>query len=215
MARPSKTSPTRKTMAIVGDGETEFFYFQDFKSVEKLSVTLKPDLPTKSGWAGVMLKAENLIKKGGYDKIFCIIDYDVVIADNAVQNYKSVKQKCLNIAKKSGSEIVFIEIMPCIELWFYLHFNYTTKSLRNCNSIHTDLKEQYIPDYNKTQPYHQNKRMYSFLIDKLPIAIANAQRLGNEKSKTEHAANPHFPFSELYIVFHELLSEERKRELKF
>ena len=56
--------------------------------------------------------------------------------------------------------------------------------------------------------------MYSFLLDKLPTAIDHAEKLCRLKSEEEHKTNPHFPFSEMYIIFHELLSEERKQELK-
>ncbi len=150
MPRQSKTSTTRKTIAIVGDGETEYFYFQNFKEKEKLDVTIKPDLPTKSGWEGVIEKAEKLISTGT-DKVYCVIDYDVIVAKKTHLKYQTAKIKCLNSAKKLRSEVVFIEMMPCLELWFYLHFKYTTKSLSECSLIHNDLKQQYIPDYEKTQ----------------------------------------------------------------
>ena len=50
MAREKRIKEIRKSYAIIGEGITEFFYFDGFRNVEKdllkkFNVTLKPDKP--------------------------------------------------------------------------------------------------------------------------------------------------------------------------
>ncbi|MBP9134766.1 MAG: RloB domain-containing protein [Saprospiraceae bacterium] len=46
--------------------------------------------------------------------------------------------------------VVVIVNNPCLEFWFLLHFEKTSKYFNTCSSAETQLKK-YLPNYEKTQ----------------------------------------------------------------
>jgi hypothetical protein len=73
MTRKNKKLRVKKKYAVVGEGLTEWFYFNAMKQVENFNFDLKPDMPKHSDINSIFLKAESLLEKG-YDKVFCVID---------------------------------------------------------------------------------------------------------------------------------------------
>lgn len=64
----------RKSYAIIGEGITEFFYFDGFRNVEKdllkkFNVTLKPDKPKHPDYSDIITKAQSLLAKE-FDVVF-------------------------------------------------------------------------------------------------------------------------------------------------
>ena len=74
------------------------------------------------------------------------------------------------IQANTNRAISFVTSNPTFEIWFLLHFRYTTKAYPNGDAVIDDLKK-YIPDYEK------NKDVYSLCCDKLEEAIRNADKL--------------------------------------
>lgn len=61
---------------------------------------------------------------------------------------------------------------PCFELWYLLHFKYTTAYLKDYSSVKNILeKETPLKNYNK------NKDIYDLLKDEIPNAIQNGLEL--------------------------------------
>ena len=73
------------------------------------------------------------------DKAYCVFDVDVDL------NKNKIIKKAIKLANESGIEI--ITSTPSIELWFLLHYEYTTASLSNVDVI-KKLK-RYYPKYRK------------------------------------------------------------------
>ncbi len=110
------------------------------------------------------------------------------------------KMKQIKEAAQLAGEnrIAFIVSCPCIELWFLLHFGYTSAYMDN-NQVIAKLKE-YYPEYEK------NRDIYSKIFDKTMTAIKNAKKLekyqidkGNYIQTVE--GNPH---TEVYKVIEEI-----------
>ena len=157
----------RKVCAIVGDGFIEKIYFENLKSFERrANIQVKPELPDKHGKGGayvrVLKKALKLKLEEEYDVVYCLIDFDVIISENKLESYFKFKNSC----EKKG--VVVLEMNPCFEIWFLLHFERTASSLNNCDAVAKILrKNNGMEDYSKSQKYHRKKDFYSFLYDKI------------------------------------------------
>lgn len=105
--------------------------------------------------------------------------------------------KARKLAKKY--HIIMITSNPCIELWFLLHFEYTTAWLSN-NDVINKLKK-YYPKYEK------NINIFPEIKDKVSEAIKNAKKLesfqlDNNKIIGMVDANPS---TEMYKIVEELI----------
>lgn len=201
MAREKRNKEVRKSYAIVGEGITEFFYFDGFRNSEKEllkkhNITLKPDKPKHPDYSDIIAKAKSLLTKE-FDVIFCLIDMDYINADNKrKQAYIKEKGACIKLHKNA---IYFIESNPAFEFWLLLHFIYTDRQFRNCDEVIAELKKEgRIENYEKSIEYFSKNNLYSQLREKLDRAIANAQ-------KTPADSNKHTPSSSVFEVFEELM----------
>lgn len=83
------------------------------------------------------------------DSIWLIVDGDVNYHNpDPFTSKNSQMERAYKIAKRN--EIRIILSNPCFELWYLLHFMYTTAELRDFNAVYDHLKK-YIPDYGKTK----------------------------------------------------------------
>lgn len=69
---------------------------------------------------------------------------------------------------------------PCFELWYLLHFKYTTAYLKDYSSV-KDILQKETPLKN----YTKNKNVYDLLKDKTPNAIKNGIKLREYHEKDE------------------------------
>lgn len=124
------------------------------------------------------------------DKAFCIFDTDI----------KKDKNTQIEMAIKISRENNIIPIVsaPCVELWFLLHYEYTTATI-NSNEVIEKLKRHY-PKYKK------NCNIYPDIKDKINKAIDNSKKLekyqkqNNRKLQTVEAN----PYTEMYKIVEEL-----------
>ena len=89
--------------------------------------------------------------------------------------------------------------VPCVELWFLLHYEYSTAVI-NSNDVIERLKK-YYPKYEK------NCNIYSEIKDRVDIAIKNSKKLEryqkqNNKKLQSVDANP---YTEMYKLVEELM----------
>ncbi|MQY78815.1 MAG: RloB domain-containing protein [Bacteroidetes bacterium] len=144
-------------IAIVGQGITEQIYFIQLRKMEKLSFTLKPNLPKHSDIKSIVTKAKDLLKKE-FDVIFCVIDIDEINRNQVVKDqYFELRKRYHN-----KGNIFFIENNPCMEFWFLLHYKETTRFFNNYRQLETELKK-HIADYEKTVIYLTRKNIYNVL----------------------------------------------------
>ena len=65
----------RKSIAIIGEGETEWFYFDSLRIARRLPFKLSPELPSHPDIESMLKKAERCLSEG-YDRVVCIVDMD-------------------------------------------------------------------------------------------------------------------------------------------
>ena len=205
-SRPIKRRNSLPIYAIVGDGYSEKIYFEQLREVEKIkNIQIKPDLPNRSGkgasFVRVMEKAEQLLEQG-YDKVYCIIDFDTVIKEQKTGSFSANKARL----EKKG--IVVLICNPCFEIWYLLHFKKTGKLFSNCDSVADVLKQETdLTDYSKEQAYYNKKNLYKYLRLKLPTAFENAQFLEIDRD----TQGLYFPKAEIFKIIQALVLKQKTR----
>lgn len=120
------------------------------------------------------------------DVAYCIFDTDINF------NKNKIIEEAIQLAKKNNIKI--ITSTPCIELWFLLHYDYTTANMDN-EEVIKRLKS-YYPKYEK------NINIYPDIIEKIDLAISRAKKLekyqiDNNRSIGTIEANPN---TEVYKI---------------
>ncbi|GAB6011377.1 RloB family protein [Viscerimonas tarda] len=185
--RKSKNIPPKgNQFAFVVDGKCELWYMQMLKQNERtINIALKPELPQKKKLAEQYDRVIELSKD--YDKVFWILDLDVIIKETreASNGTKAALQELEKYHKKIAKNgkcknIVIILNNPCLEYWYLLHFEATSKYFDSCAKLLPELKKhKELADYEKTEKYYKrpNHDIYTRLKPYLPKAIANANKL--------------------------------------
>lgn len=192
-----KTSKSKKSIAIIGEGETEWFYFDSLRSHCRYQFKIAPDFPQHADIAHFIKMAQQYASEG-YDKIVCLIDMDRILANATEMNtYHTIRTK----TEKAYDNIEFIETNPCTEFWFLLHFLPTLQ--RKYYSSYRDLEAElrlYMPGYEKTKRYFQRTKLYHYLAvhGNLELAKSNSKRLCEIASQN---ATDMMAYSQIYKVF--------------
>ena len=189
--RPKIKIKGSNTFAFVVDGDTEVWYLQMLKRNERnLSLNIEPKLPSKKSISEQFKMVKDLAEV--YTKVFWIVDYDVIAKETreAKKGTETSEQLFVRLKEKAEKieNVVVIVNNPCIEFWFLLHFEKTTKLFTDCNSAEKQLKK-YIADYEKTRKYftRQDNDIYLKLKDHLKDARENSKKLKFNKYNTNKA----------------------------
>ena len=166
----------KKSYSIIVDGQTEVWYLQLMKRYEKLPrIDIKPELPKKKKLSELFELVKNNTQI--YDKVICLLDFDVILRYNQVEEFKKyVKQL------KGNSRAIILINNPCLEFWFLLHFKRIGKSFSKCEDIINKLKRnKELKYYEKTEKYYKFAKydIYKKLKPLQKSAIENAKKLGN------------------------------------
>ncbi len=175
--------------AVVVDGETEVWYLQMLKRNERdIRVSIKPEIPSKKSITEQFnLVCELAVKE--FTKVFWLLDLDTVIREsNAVIKGKSsplllLEQYRQQLTNNYPNAIIIIN-NPCLEFWFLLHFENTTKVFNSCMSAVAALKT-HIKNYEKSQRFftQYNNDIYMRLKPYLKQALQNSKALGRFNSQ--------------------------------
>ncbi|WP_028295888.1 RloB family protein [Olivibacter sitiensis] len=174
MARHTRNKRTNKTVALVGDGQTERIYFANVRDTDRPSnLDIFPDYPRKIGsYKGVLERAVTL-KNTGYDHVYALIDMDKIINENRMAEYHANKQS----AEQSG--VTILENNPCFETWILLHFSSTGKLFTSCDNVIAEIRKPgAIANYEKGERYLTGLKPYERYKKLLKEnAIPNAKKL--------------------------------------
>jgi len=187
------SKPINNTYAIVVDGKTEVWYFQMMKRNEtNLQVKIEPKIPQKKKLSEQYKKVLELAEV--YTKVFWVIDLDDVISESNFLELKEYRK----ILETKNNNIITIFNNPCLEFWFLLHFEQTTKYFPRCSKAEKQLKK-HIPTYEKTQKYFtkQDQDIYLKLKPKLSKSLINSKK--TQKVCTDHIQ--HCGISEMNLFF--------------
>lgn len=182
-------------VAYEGENKTEKNYLNNFSGREK-DFIIKVVPGNETDPVNLVKQTIQKVKELGLDlfeddKAYCIFDADIHPQKN-IQITKAIK-----LAKNYG--IVPIVSTPCIELWFLLHYEYTTATINN-NDVINRLKK-YYPKYEK------NCDIYPEIKDKINFAINNSKKL--EKYQLQNNRKLQMvetnPYTEMYKVIEEII----------
>lgn len=137
---------TRKPVMLItaeGRNKTEKQYFNSFQDQHgKYSIRFATGLETDPvGMLKAMEKAwkKNELSEKDGDKAYIVLDMDC----------KSEKIQLVKELQKKSKNIQFIVSNPCIEVWFILHFIYTTHQFKDSKEPKKELAK-YIPGYEES-----------------------------------------------------------------
>lgn len=196
MSKPGRSFSSKKRnrqnrkekplMIITAEGknETEARYFNNFRTADcpyiikfhkagHLTDPTKLAESIRKRW-----DAEDADVRTG-DMAFVVVDLD-----NNEDKAKEIQQlEARNRVEK------FIVSNPSFEVWYLLHYEYSTRSYMNADAVIRELKKHY-PGYEKTSD------IYPLLKDKMDGAIVNAEKLEEYHKEEEHlhpntACNPY------------------------
>ena len=97
----------RKSIAIIGEGLTEYRYVDDMRTTERYRFSLVPGIPKHPDLDDIVMLANERVK-AGYDYVLCLIDMDVIEGNHD-------KMEHYRMLKKDNPKIIFVESSPCTE----------------------------------------------------------------------------------------------------
>jgi len=203
MRKPKRNVPKpNPAFAVVVDGETEIWYLQMVKRNERdIRVNIKPEIPNKKSIEEQYKLVCDLAGKE-FTKVFWLIDLDTVISETkaAPKGKKSPIKKFEEYRTEfidNYPNVVVVVNNPCLEFWFLLHFEKTSKSFDTCWGAEKQLKK-HLKNYEKTQKFFtkQNDDIYLKLKPTLKSALQNSIALGNFDNQ-----NPTKAMCEMELLF--------------
>lgn len=198
----------RKSIAIIGEGETEWWYFETLRVACRYKFKVAPDFPQHSDIQHMAKLAENYVRRET-DHVVCLVDMDRLLT------HPKEKSAYENIRKKSSRRIVWIETNPCTEFWFLLHF-LPQLSVRHYNSYEEVLPDlqHYMPGYEKTERYFKKNNLYRYLTENgdMQRAIGYAEELSR---LSEATPEDKIAYSGMHQVFELIASMNGDEEDKY
>lgn len=162
--RPGNTR-ARKSIAIIGEGLTEYRYMDDMRTTERYRFSLVPGIPKHSNLDDIVRLAKERMN-AGYDYVLCLIDMDVIEGNHdKMEHYRAMQKKY--------PEIIFVESSPCTEYWFLMHYMPcpSSKEYANYDVVAQELKK-HILNYEKTEAFFNKTHIYRELKEKGDMARA-------------------------------------------
>lgn len=184
----------KKSIAIIGEGETEWFYFDSLRIACRYPFKVAPDFPQHSDIPHMAKLAESYVKCET-DYVICLVDMDRLL-----QNPKEMETYS-KIRKKSSRKIMWVETNPCTEFWFLLHFlpQLSVKRYDSYEQLIPEL-QRYMPGYEKTVRYFRKNKLYNYLTENgdLQQALGYAKELSR---LSETTPEDKIAYSQMHRVF--------------
>lgn len=163
--RKARKQKSKILIAAEGKNKTEKRYFSNFEDGKKsYNITyVRGNNTDPLKLVKMLIKEIDELKLDLQDDdvAYCIFDTDVD------PNKNKIIEEAIQLAKKNNIKI--ITSCPCIELWFLLHYDYTTANMAN-EEVIKRLKE-YYPKYEKSI------NIYPDIIKEIDSAIDRAKKL--------------------------------------
>lgn len=183
-------------LMIVAEGNnvTESTYFKSFQRQHanyNIKMIIAKSITDPKGLLKEMQrqwKDKGLSEDKG-DMAYIVLDLD---CDNS-------KAKLIKSLSGKTKNIKFVPSNPCFEVWFLLHFKYSTHSYNNSSEVIRELKT-FIPNYEKT------KDINCTLCPLLEVALENANRLSDhyQSLEMEWPSNDCNPMTEVPVIINKI-----------
>ena len=190
----------RKSIAIIGEGLTEYRYVDDLRTTERFRFSLVPGIPKHPDMDDIVRLAQERVR-AGYDYVLCLIDMDVIEG-----NYEKMEHYLA--LKKDNSKIIFVESSPCTEYWFLMHYmpDSSSKEYGNYDAVAQELKK-HIPNYEKTEAFFNKTHIYRELKEKgdMVRAIELSREYEELRAKEPEVYKSYSQMYKLFDVISEIM----------
>lgn len=196
----NKGNRQRNSLIVIGcegKNKTEEIYFKNYNSKKCMIRFSKGNCTDPVGIVKDLVKfINNEIGKEENDRYYAVFDTDI---NKGLQSQTDEAKK---IAKENGVEI--ITSTPSFEVWFRLHFGFTTKVYNSDAEVINDLN-------GKIEGYRKNKNVYLGISDKTTEAIINAKKLEKHHIELGQALDSDKcnPYTATYKVVEELVERNK------
>jgi hypothetical protein len=191
MARQNGNRSLRRKYAVLGDGLTEQFYLKYLKEIKGYGYSVSPTLFRNIEIKEASRIIDRLLKEG-HNGIVYLTDFDTIVNQRRLQDFNNLKA-----LYNKNPEVLISETMPSVELWFLLHYQYTTQSFQNATEALNALKK-HMPRFEKRKVWLEKSQWVNELCadNKMEVAIENAKSL--DKARSKGNVDSHHPFSMIY-----------------
>ena len=201
MSRRTVSRRVRKSIAIIGEGLTEYRYVDDLRTTERYRFSLVPGIPKHSDIDDIIRLARERVS-AGYDYVLCLIDMDVIEG-----NRDKMEHYCA--LKNDNPKIIFVESSPCTEYWFLMHFmpGPSSKEYANYDAVAQELKK-HIPNYDKTEAFFNKTHIYRELKEKgdMERAIGLSRELDELRAKEPEVYKSYSQMYKLFDIIEEIIN---------
>lgn len=195
---------TRKRKNIIllgseGKNETERRYFNGFKPKLNQYIIMHAG-GNNTDPIGVV---NNTVDEVNYQELdFEDGDLAFVLLDCDINKGATNENKLITALKKADKNtITAILSNPAFELWYLLHFGFTTKSFNSNQELMNDVK-RHIPNYTKSLD------VFNSLFPKIDDAIENAKKLTKYQEKENPGLSPlHKTNTDVYKLVEILMND--------
>lgn len=193
----------RRSIAIIGEGLTEYRYVDDMRTTERYRFSLVPGIPKHPDIDDIVRLARERVG-AGYDYVLCLIDMDVMEVNHE-------KMEHYRVLKKENPEIIFVESSPCTEYWFLMHYmpSPSSKGYADYDAVAQALK-RHIPNYDKTEAFFNKTHIYRELKEKgdMERAIELSRELESLRTKEPEVYRSYSQMYKLFDVIGEIMKEQ-------
>lgn len=178
----------RVKLVVLGEGLTEYYYFKHLKNFLNYKISMsKKDFQPSSNLEFMQKKAQSYLDNN--HTVICVFDMDIT-------SDTKIKSKIDNFIRvhKNSSRIAICRSMPTIEFWFLLHFVYTDRYFETKKAVVEELRK--IPgfeEYQTTGKYLEKEHWIKLLIEKLDLAIDNANMILSNKTNNKSNSYTYLP----------------------
>ena len=192
--RSNKKRKITKVYCFLLEGQTERWYLELLRRYEasaSKSIKLRPDLPGQLSLDRIEPTISDYLRDE-YDGVIWIVDMDTYNnSQRRLQEFENIRKR---ITKRYGKKVKILINLPCLEIWYLLHFKETSRSFQSCGAVIHDLRRySLMKRYSKTEKFYKSPpNIYERLRHLLADAIKRAQKLDKSTSGSR---------SQMYKIF--------------
>ena len=200
MEKRAANRKVRKSIAIIGEGLTEYRYVDDMRTTERYRFSLVPGIPKHSDVDDIVRLAQERLG-AGFDYVLCLIDMDVIEGrHDKMEHYKALKRE--------NPDIIFVESSPYTEYWFLMHYmpGPSSKEYADYDAVAQELRK-YIPNYDKTELFFNKIHIYRELKEKGDVerAIEISRELEALRAKEPEVYRSYSQMYKLFDIIREII----------
>ena len=196
---------------ILGEGITEFYYFNSLRDVFK-GLDIQPDFPKHTS----LKELDKKIEKGaqeGYGTIYCVIDMDTKSRPAEAKQYQALQkkyEKTIDKPKKGiHCEVKFFETELCTEMFFLYYFRYTTRQYAGQEELIADLNA--VCGYEKNEKFFRGCKGLHAYFEKKGGSLEEAIKRANRSSDEHDNRERDYSYSELGKMLEDLKVKYNKK----